>query len=57
MDLVSRVVIGKPVGHEAPEEEGQKWMFESIKGTEDITVEKGENNGKYTWYFILHHFR
>ena len=30
---------------EAPERMQQKWMYESIKGMEDITVEKGETTG------------
>ena len=31
---------------EAPGGEQQKWMYESLKGMEDITVEKGETTGK-----------
>ena len=32
--------------HEAPGGVQQKWMHESLKGMEDITVEKGETTGK-----------
>ena len=32
--------------HEASGRVQQKWMYESLKGMEDITVEKGETTGK-----------
>ena len=36
---------GETKDHEAPGGVQQKWMYESLKGMEDITVEKGETTG------------
>ena len=46
MDINPAEITDKPEAMEGAE---QKWMFESIKGSGNITVEKGANNGEHTY--------